>query len=432
MEKFLIEGKHPISGIIEPQGNKNEALPLLCASILNPKGCTISNVPNIQDISTLMKILEHLGVKITQQEESTNTYHFNTSDLSYVDLPENLVTHLRGSVTLMAPLLVRFGKVFLPRPGGDKIGRRRIDTHLLALTALGAKVDVRHNGYYIEASELIGANILLDEMSVTGTENALMAAAGAKGISIIENAASEPHVQGLCRFLVNQGVEIQGIGSNRLVIQGIETYKNLREAKHQIGPDYLEIGSFIAISALTNGELTINNIRPEEMRMIDFMFRKLGIHIEYEGTKLFLPKNQILEINSEVHDQIPKIDDSPWPGFPADLISIALVIASQCKGTILIHQKLFESRLFFTDKLIGMGAKIVLCDPHRAMVIGPSNLYSSVLTSPDIRAGMALLIAALCAEGTSVIHNIYQIDRGYENIDTRLRTLGACIKREKE
>ena len=429
MEKFIIEGQHPIGGTIQPQGNKNEALPILCATILNPKGCTITNVPNIEDIKTLMKILEYIGIKIIKDETTSNTYHFITSDLTYIDLPETLVTHLRGSVTLMAPILARFGKVFLPKPGGDKIGRRRIDTHLLALTALGAKIDVQPNGYYIEANELVGANILLDEMSVTGTENAIMAASVAKGISIIENAASEPHVQGLCRFLVNQGVEIQGIGSNRLVIQGIESYKNLREATHKIGPDYLEIGSFIAISALTNGELTVKNIRHEDMRMIDFMFRKLGITLEYRGTDLFLPKNQILEISSEVHDQIPKIDDSPWPGFPADLISIALVIASQAKGTILIHQKLFESRLFFTDKLISMGAKIILCDPHRAIVLGPSYLYGTNLTSPDIRAGMALLIAALCAEGTSTIHNIYQIDRGYENIDTRLRALGAKIER---
>ncbi len=429
MEKFIIEGGHPISGRIEPKGNKNEALPVLCASILNQDRVTIKNVPIIRDIQQLIKILECIGIKV-KQSEKTKEFELITSDLEYPKLSAEMTAPLRGSVTLMAPFLARFGKIFLPLPGGDKIGRRRIDTHLLALNSFGANIEVKKDGYYLEAKELKGNHLLLDETSVTATENAIMAASVSKGTSIIENAASEPHVQGLCQFFQKQGVKIEGIGSNRLRIEGVESYTNLTPVEHTIGPDYLEAGSFIAIAALTNGDMVIENIGQSNLRMIDFMFRKLGIHIEYKDTDIHIPPGQSLKIRSEVHDQIPKIDDSPWPGFPADMISIALVIATQCKGTILIHQKLFESRLFFTDKLISMGAKIVLCDPHRAMVIGSSALHGAVMSSPDIRAGMALMIAALCAEGVSIVQNIYQIDRGYEKIDERLRSLGAKIERK--
>ena len=315
----------------------------------------------------------------------------------------------------------------------NKIGRRRVDTHLLALSALGAKVEVFNDGYMLVAEKLVGTAILLDEASVTGTENAVMAAACAEGTTLIENAASEPHVQGLCRFLVAQGVKIEGIGSNMLRIHGVGGFENLKSADHTIGADYLEIGSFIAMSAMTGGDLVIQNINPIDLRMIKFVFERVGINWRYQEREneidLVMKSPYSLKIQTDVHGEIPKIDDAPWPMFPADLISIILTVATQCTGTVLIHEKLFESRLYFTDKLMGMGAQIVLCDPHRAVVIGPSKLYGSRMTSPDIRAGMALVIAALAAEGTSVIQNILQVDRGYENIDARLRILGARIER---
>ena len=436
MEYFVIEGKNPISGEIEPQGNKNEALPIICASILNEHPVTIKNLPMIEDIKQLLKILEFLGASVSISSEAKPTQiEIDTSHAHYSELPENIVKLLRGSVTLIAPMIGRFGKAVIPRPGGDKIGRRRIDTHLLALEALGAKIEVTENEYRLEAKELIGASILLDECSVTATENTIMAAAIAKGDTIIENAASEPHVQGLCRFLQAQRVEIQGIGSNVLKIKGIESFKNLSPAKHTISPDYLEIGGFISMTALTNGELLIKNVCLNDLRMIEFVYKKLGIEIEHRdsdtSTDIWVGKNQSLKIRSDLHGEIPKIDDAPWPAFPADLISNILVTATQCEGTILIHEKLFESRLFFTDTLISMGGKLVLCDPHRVVVIGPSELKGARIASPDIRAGMALVIAALCAEGKSEIQNIIQIDRGYERADERLRQLGANIKREK-
>lgn len=440
MSEFHIQGGHKIGGTISAQGNKNEALPVLCAALMNPQGVTIRNVPQIEDIRNLLKIIEAVGATIRPLEDG-HSYEITTAEIKMSELPTELVAGLRGSITLLGPLLARAKKVFLPRPGGDKIGRRRVDTHLLALSALGAKLEVFNDGYMLEAEKLKGTAILLDEASVTGTENAVMAAACAEGVTLIENAASEPHVQGLCRFLVAQGVKIEGIGSNMLKIHGVGGFENLKAADHTIGPDYLEIGSFVAMSAMTGGDLVVQDINPIDLRMIKFVFERVGINWRYherEGkgaagndhiVDLVMKSPYSLKIQTDVHGEIPKIDDAPWPMFPADLISIILTVATQCTGTVLIHEKLFESRLYFTDKLMGMGAQIVLCDPHRAVIIGPSKLYGSRMTSPDIRAGMALVIAALAAEGTSVIQNIVQVDRGYENIDARLRALGARIER---
>jgi len=430
--KFIIEGGNSLQGSIVPQGNKNEALPILCASVLNAQGVVIHNIPQIEDIKNLIKILEFLGAK-TSKINGDSSLKIEFPEIITSKLPEDLTASLRGAVTLIGPLLARTGEVYMPRPGGDKIGRRRIDTHLLAMKALGAEIKVEADGYLIRAKKLKGASILLDEASVTGTENAVAAAAVAEGKTIIENAASEPHVQGVCRFLQSMGVKIEGIGSNVLTIEGIGSFENLKAAEHTIGPDYLEIGSFISMAALTNGEIKIKDVNERDLRMILMGFSRLGIETKYEyaegKTNLIVPKNQSLKVQTDVHNQIPKIDDAPWPAFPADLVSIILVTATQCSGDILIHEKLFESRLFFTDKLISMGARIVLCDPHRAVVMGPAKLYGQKLTSPDIRAGMALVIAALCAEGESEIQNIIQIDRGYERIDERLRELGAKINR---
>ncbi|HNM99776.1 MAG TPA: UDP-N-acetylglucosamine 1-carboxyvinyltransferase [Turneriella sp.] len=440
MSEFHIEGGHKIGGTITAQGNKNEALPVLCAALMNPQGVIIRNVPQIEDIKNLLKIIEAVGANIRTLEDG-HSYEITTAEIKMSELPTELVAGLRGSITLLGPLLARAKKVFLPRPGGDKIGRRRVDTHLLALSALGAKVEVFNDGYMLEAEKLKGTAILLDEASVTGTENAVMAAACAEGVTLIENAASEPHVQGLCHFLVAQGVKIEGIGSNMLKIHGVGGFENLKAADHTIGPDYLEIGSFVAMSAMTGGDLVVQDVNPIDLRMIKFVFERVGINWRYherEGkgaagnnhiVDLVMKSPYALKIQTDVHGEIPKIDDAPWPMFPADLISIILTVATQCTGTVLIHEKLFESRLYFTDKLMGMGAQIVLCDPHRAVIIGPSKLYGSRMTSPDIRAGMALVIAALAAEGTSVIQNIVQVDRGYENIDARLKTLGARIER---
>ncbi len=433
-DKFIIEGGHPIEGEVWIQGNKNEALPILCACLLNTTEHRILNLPDIKDIQQLIKILEFLGAEVHFQTKGNLLVSTKKlKSLKVADLPSELVTPLRGSITLIAPLLARYKKVIFPKPGGDKIGRRRIDTHLLALSKLGVDIQIYKDNYVLEVKNFRGANILLDEASVTATENAIMAASVAKGTSVIENAASEPHVQGLCYFLKNQGVPIEGIGSNILTIHGVESYENLRGTTHTMSPDYLEVGSFVSMAALTGGELTIKNVIAKDLRMILFNFDRLGIETSLketnEGTDLFVKKNQSLKVKSDIHEEIPKIDDAPWPGLPADMTSIMLVTATQCSGTVLIHEKLFESRLFFTDKLISMGAKVVLCDPHRAIIIGPSPLHGANLSSPDIRAGMSLVIAALCAEGQSTINNIMQIDRGYEKIDLRLKKLGANIKR---
>ncbi len=433
MQEFIIEGGHRVSGTVSVQGNKNEALPVLCAALMSTEPVTLYNVPVIEDIKNLYKILEFAGARISPIDGDWHNIRMETPAISNDEIPGELAAPLRGSVTLLAPILARKGKVFLPRPGGDKIGRRRIDTHLQALEELGADVQVFNHGYLIAAKKLIGTDILLDEASVTGTENAIMAATVASGVTTIRNAASEPHVSGLCKFLQKMGVRIDGVGSNVLTIYGLDGYENLGGASHTISPDYLEIGSFLSMAAITRGELTIQNVQKNDLRMIRMVFANLGIRTEFvereSFTDLYIPPEQDLKIRTDVHGEIYKIDDAPWPMFPADLLSIALVTATQCEGTVLFHEKLFESRLFFVDRLITMGAKIVLCDPHRAIVIGPSKLYASKMSSPDIRAGMSLVIAAMAAEGVSTIQNILQVDRGYESIDERLSGIGVSIKR---
>jgi UDP-N-acetylglucosamine 1-carboxyvinyltransferase len=429
---FRINGKNPISGTITPQGNKNEALPLLGAVCLVKADVILENVPMIADVLNLIEVLSLLGVKVTKLAEGK--FKFNATGNLSSDLPTELCSKLRGAVTLAAPILARTGRVFLPRPGGDKIGRRRIDTHLLALEALGANIEIFPDGYEINANRLTGRDILLDETSVTATENAVMAACFAEGRTIIRNAASEPHVQGLCRFLNAAGAKIAGIGSNVLVIDQITELgsANQEPLVHRIGSDYLEVGSFISLAALTRGELFIKDVNLEDIRMIRMVYSRLGIEVRPQEDGILVPSGQKLEISPDFHGATPKIDDSPWPGFPADMTSVALVTATQCKGTVMIHEKLFESRLFFVDNIIAMGAQIILCDPHRAIVIGPNKLYGQRVASPDIRAGMAMILAALCAEGTSEIHNIVQVDRGFERIDERLRNLGADILRVQE
>ncbi len=434
MPSFVIEGGYPIEGRISPQGNKNEALPILCASLMNPGGVWIKNLPLIEDVFTLGKLLEDLGAEIRWEKKKKEVF-LKAPSIEKVELSPQESSSIRGSVTLVAPLLVRKKEVFLPRPGGDRIGRRRVDTHLQVARAFGAEVEIYPHGYYFSLKDSIQpADILLEEASVTATENAIMLASVAPGISRIENAACEPHVQGLCRFLEKQGVKIHGIGSNILEIEGVGSWENLKgEVEHTLGEDYIEVGSFVAMAALTGGELEITPVTPRILRRIQMGFSRLGIQTlirEKEGNfSLYVPPDQERVIQEDAHGAIPKIDDGVWPHFPADLISIMIVSATQSKGVILIHEKLFESRLFFVDKLISMGAKILLCDPHRAMVIGPTPLYGARMSSPDIRAGMALLIAALCAKGESIIHNITQIDRGYEKIEERIRPLGARIKR---
>lgn len=427
---FRIQGKNPLSGTITPQGNKNEALPLLGAVCMVKGKSILENVPNIKDVTMLMDVLRYLGIEI--KAIGHGVFEFSNSGEISSDLPTELCNKIRGAVTLAGPILARNGRVFLPRPGGDKIGRRRLDTHMLALQALGAHIEVFPDGYEIKATKLIGTDILLDEASVTGTENAIMAACHAEGTTIIRNAASEPHVQGLCRFLNKAGARITGIGSNILTIEGVTSLENQDQIPHRIGSDYLEVGSFISLAAVTGGEILIPDVNPDDIRMIRMVYSRLGIEIRHTDKGVLVPADQKMEVVPDFHGQTLKIDDSPWPGFPADMTSVALVTATQCLGTVMIHEKMFESRLFFVDNLIAMGAQIVLCDPHRALVIGRSKLYGQKVVSPDIRAGMAMIIAALCAEGTSYIHNIVQIDRGFQDIDIRLRALGAHIERLQE
>jgi UDP-N-acetylglucosamine 1-carboxyvinyltransferase len=425
---FRVNGGNPISGHIRPQGNKNEALPLLAACLLTREEVVLNNLPPIEDVLLMQDILRSLGVQVSEVQAGEPTRIRVQADRDPSgELPADLATRLRGSVTLAGPLLARNGHVFVPRPGGDRIGRRRMDTHILALEALGAKVKSFPDGFELTCSQLRGTDLLLDEASVTATENAVCAAAVADGETVIRNAASEPHVQGLCRMLNNMGARIEGVGSNVLRIKGVESLKG---APHRIGPDYLEVGSFIALAAVTGGELIIEEPDLENLRMIRLVFSRLGIETRVEDDALLVPADQSLEIVSDLGGAVPRIDDAPWPGFPADMTSVALVTASQCHGTVLIHEKMFESRLFFTDRLISMGARIVLCDPHRAVVMGPSPLTGAIVSSPDIRAGMAMLIAALCAQGESTIQNVIQIDRGFARIDERLRSLGADIVRE--
>ncbi len=423
MEKLVIEGRHPISGVMVPSGNKNAALPLLAACLLTDEPVTLHNLPAIGDVQTMGNLLADLGASVERLDP--HTWRVEARDIRTSELSSELFGLIRGSITLAGPMLARRGAVHMPRPGGDVIGRRRVDTHFLALRALGAEVDV-DGSFGLRSDHLRGADILLDEASVTGTENAIMAAVLAEGTTIIRHAACEPHVQDLCHMLNGLGAQIEGIGSNTLTIQGVD---RLHGGEYTAGPDYMEVGSYIALAAVTGGELLIKKAAPEHLRMVKLVFERLGVHFEPRGEDVFVPADQHLVITPDIGGAIPTIKDAPWPAFPADLMSIAIVLASQAEGTVLIHEKMFESRLYFVDQLIAMGARIILCDPHRCVVQGPSMLRGEEVSSPDIRAGMALLIAALCAEGQSLIRNIRQIDRGYEQVEKKLRSLGAKIKR---
>lgn len=427
MEQFVIAGKTPLNGTVIPSGNKNAAFPLISAALLTDQPVTLHNLPNIGDVRTMLEIVEELGVNVTRH--SPHSVTLRAGQLNTTTPNPKSFARIRGSLVLMGSLLAREGEVRLSQPGGDQIGRRRVDTHILALQALGAKF--KYNGNFVLAADkLRGQDILLDEASVTGTENAILAAVLAEGTTIIRNAASEPHVQDLCHLLNQMGAHIEGIGSNMLTIHGVAS---LGGAEFTLSSDYLEVGSFIALSAVTEGEILIKNAAPEHLRMTLMVYERLGIRPEVRGDDLFLPDNQLLAVMPDIGDAIPKIDDAPWPGFPADMMSVTLVAATQATGTVLFHEKLYESRLFFVDRLINMGARIVLCDPHRALVQGPAMLRGEKqgISSPDIRAGIALLIAALCAQGSTVIRNIGQIDRGYENIEEKLQHLGAKIERVK-
>lgn len=433
MAIFKIEGGHQLTGEIIPQGAKNEALQVICATLLTPEKVIIHNIPDIHDVNKLIFILGELGVKINRIEANTYSFQADQIDLRYLESEKFKKdgSSLRGSIMIVGPLLSRFGKGYIPRPGGDKIGRRRLDTHFEGFINLGARFryNPEEHFYGVEADKLKGTYMLLDEASVTGTANILMAAVMAEGETTIYNAACEPYIQQLCKMLVSMGSKIEGIGSNKLIVQGV---KSLKGCEHTILPDMIEIGSWIGMAVMTKSALTIKNVSWENLGMIPTVFRKLGIQLEKQGDDIFIPAQKNYTIQNFMDDSILTIADAPWPGFTPDLLSIVLVVATQANGSVLIHQKMFESRLFFVDKLIDMGAKIILCDPHRATVIGlnhQSELRGTTMTSPDIRAGISLLIAALSANGTSIIHNIDQIDRGYEKIDERLRALGAKIER---
>ena len=434
MSVFKIEGGHRLHGEIIPQGAKNETLQIICAVLLTPEKVTISNIPDIRDVNKLIFILGELGVKINKIDKNTYTFQADEINLSYLESFEFKKdgSSLRGSIMIVGPLLTRFGKGYIPRPGGDKIGRRRLDTHFEGFINLGAKFryNKEESFYGVEAENgLIGTYMLLDEASVTGTANILMAAVMAKGQTTIYNAACEPYIQQLSKMLVSMGAKINGIGSNKLIIEGVDYLKG---CEHRILPDMIEIGSWIGMAVMTRSEITIKDVSWENLGQIPNIFRKLGIKLEKKGDDIYIPFQDTYEIQGSLDDSILTVSDAPWPGFTPDLLSIVLVVATQAKGTVLIHQKMFESRLFFVDKLIDMGAKVILCDPHRATVIGlnhESSLRATTMSSPDIRAGISLLIAALSAKGTSSIHNIEQIDRGYERIDERLRSIGAKIER---
>jgi UDP-N-acetylglucosamine 1-carboxyvinyltransferase len=433
MSSFIIEGGRKLSGEIEPQGAKNEALQILCAVLLSPEKITINNLPDIVDINILIDLLSDLDVKIQKLSPSSYTFQSDEINLDYLTSDEFKTkgTRIRGSIMIVGPLLARFGKGYIPKPGGDKIGRRRLDTHFIGFEKLGAifTYDSKESFYRVTTDGLKGTYMLLDEASVTGTANIVMTAVMAEGTTTIYNAACEPYLQQLCKMLNSMGAKITGIGSNLLTIEGVDY---LGGCEHTVLPDMIEIGSFIGLAAMTQSEITIKNVKYDELGVIPNVFKKLGIKLERRGDDIFVPSQESYEIENFIDGSILTISDAPWPGFTPDLLSIVLVVATQAKGSVLIHQKMFESRLFFTDKLIDMGAQIILCDPHRASVIGldrKSPLRATRMTSPDIRAGVSLLIAALSAEGTSTIDNINQIDRGYQNIDERLNKLGANIKR---
>ena len=433
MASFKIEGGHKLNGTITPQGAKNEVLQILCAVLLTPEKVTVNNVPDIIDVNKLIFILGELGVKIEKLGKNSYTFQADEINLDYLESEDFRKdgSSLRGSIMIVGPLLARFGKGYIPRPGGDKIGRRRLDTHFEGFIRLGAKFRYNNEEYFygVEADELIGTDMLLDEASVTGTANILMASVFAKGKTTIYNAACEPYIQQLCKMLNSMGAKISGVGSNLLIIEGV---KYLSGCEHRVLPDMIEICSWIGVAVMTQSELTIKNVSWENLGQIPNVFRKLGIKFEKRGDDIYIPEQESYEIQNYVDGSVLTVADAPWPGFTPDLLSIILVIATQANGTVLIHQKMFESRLFFVDKLIDMGAKVILCDPHRATVIGhnrKSQLKASKMTSPDIRAGISLLIAALSAKGTSIINNIEQIDRGYENIEERLKSIGAKIER---
>ncbi len=426
MQKFVIEGGRPLSGTVVPAGNKNGALPALAASLLTEQEVVVRNVPRIGDVDTMLALLERLGVRVEWREE--HVVALKADNLSGSDVDRVLSEKIRASFLCAGPLLARLGRVQMPPPGGDVIGRRRLDPHLDAFRALGAVVESTRSAYTIVAPRggLRACDFFMDEPSVMGTENALMAAALTPGTTVIHNAASEPHVQDLARMLLQMGARIDGIGSNVLIIDG---QSELAGADYTVGPDYIEVGSFVALAAVTGGELRVKDVNPDDLRMTRLIFERLGCRMEFDGDDLIVPSGQRLRVENDEGDAITKIDDGPWPAFPADLTSIALALATQSDGLVLIFEKMFENRLFFVDKLVSMGARVLLCDPHRAVVSGPSRLHGEKMESPDIRAGMAMLIAALCAEGRSEIGNIRQIDRGYERIDDRLRALGAQIER---
>lgn len=425
MPKFVVQGGVPLHGTVRPAGNKNAALPMLAATLLTEDEVVLENVPRIRDVETLLDLLGALGAQT--EWLGPNEVRIRATEIGHAQLDAAAAARIRASILLAGPMLARTGSMRLPPPGGDVIGRRRMDTHFLALQRLGAEFEYDHHTFALAARQgLRGADIFLDEPSVTATENALMAAALARGTTRLRNAASEPHVQDLCHMLVGMGVHIEGIGTNTLVIEGAA---RLRGGRYRVSADHIEVGSFIGLAAVTRGEITILDAAPQYLDSTLVGFGRLGIRVDIQGDDVHVPADQELRVQMDLGGYIPKIDDGPWPAFPADLTSIALVTATQCDGTILIHEKMFESRMFFTDKLVAMGARLILCDPHRVVVIGPSKLRGGVVESPDIRAGMGLLIAALGAEGTSEIYNIGQIERGYERIDDRLRALGAQIER---
>ena len=434
MQAFKILGGRKLKGEVKPQGAKNEALQIICATLLTPEEVVINNIPDIIDINKLISLLKSLGVKVNKLDSNKYSFKADNIDLDYLSSDQFKTDgkSLRGSIMIVGPLLARFGKAFIPRPGGDKIGRRRLDTHFEGLIKLGAKFSYNKEDYFygVESKRLKGAYILMDEASVTGTANVLMASVLAEGKTTIYNAACEPYIQQLCKLLCKMGAKIEGIGSNLLVIEGVDS---LAGADHSVLPDMIEIGSWIGLAAMTKSNIRIKDVSRDNLGVIPNVFRSLGIKLIKEGDDIVIPEHKNgYEISNYIDGSILSISDAPWPGFSPDLLSIILVIATQARGSVLIHQKMFESRLFFVDKLIDMGAKIILCDPHRATVIGhdfKSSLKATTMSSPDIRAGISLLIAALSAKGESVIQNIEQIDRGYENIDDRLRALGASIER---
>jgi UDP-N-acetylglucosamine 1-carboxyvinyltransferase len=423
LQAFVIEGGHRLEGTVRASGNKNGVLPVLAACLLTSEPVELTNVPRIRDVATMMALIDDLGADV--EWTGPNEVRVDAAAVHKTELDEELCRRIRASFLLAGPLLARFGKVSVPPPGGDVIGRRRLDPHIHALAELGAEIEL--NGRYdMRADRLVGKQVFLDEPSVMATENAVMAAVLAEGETVIGNAACEPHVQDLCRFLVSLGAEIEGIESNVLRITGVGS---LHGGAWRIAPEHIEVGSFIGMAAVTGGDITITDLTPRDLAPIVPVFERLGVRIELGETSVRVPPGQELVIRDDLGGAIPKIEDGPWPQFPADLTSIALTVATQAHGTILIFEKMFESRLFFVDKLVSMGARIILCDPHRAVVTGPAQLYGQRMSSPDIRAGMAMVIAALCADGTSMIGEAYQVDKGYERIDERLRALGARIER---